>query len=70
MNHVEVSTCSRKNYVGSIEAKEESVDVELVDNIICDLKPGKACGIDNLMGEHLQVILYYVRSYQKCSNFV
>jgi len=45
---------ARKNYVGSIEAKEESVDVELVDNIICDLKPGKACGIDNLMGEHLQ----------------
>jgi len=27
-----------------------SADVELVDNIICDLKPGKGCGIDNLMG--------------------
>ena len=45
---------ARENYVGSIEAKEESVDVEVVDNIICDLKPGKACGIDNLMGDHLQ----------------
>jgi len=43
-----------KNYVGSIEAKEECVDVEFVGNIISDLKPGKACGIDNLMGEHLQ----------------
>ena len=56
---------ARKNYVDSIPATEESVDVEVVDNILCDLKPGKACGIDNLMGEHLQ---YSVRD-RKSGNF-
>jgi len=45
---------ARKNYVDSIAATEESVDVEVVDNILWDLKHGKTYGIDNLMGEHVQ----------------
>ena len=44
----------RSNYVGAPHVTEYDFDAQLVENIICDLKHGKAAGLDNLTAEHLQ----------------
>jgi len=44
----------RPNYVGSLFTDKYLIDAELVENVIVDLKRGKAAGLDGLTAEHLQ----------------
>ena len=43
----------RSNYVGAPLLKENSFDAELVENVITDMKRGKAAGLDGITVEHL-----------------
>ena len=45
---------TRSNYAGSPYLQEHRFDVELVENVIKDLKRGKAAGLDTLTAQHLQ----------------
>ena len=42
------------NYVGDELLETNSIDVELLDKVISDLKLGKATGMDNLSAEHFK----------------
>ena len=41
------------SYIGDILMRDDLFSVETICKIICELKPGKACGLDGLMAEHL-----------------
>ena len=43
----------RQNYCGSPLTEEDLFDVELVSNVLQELKRGKAAGLDSLTAEHL-----------------
>lgn len=44
----------RSSYLGSTVNNFDIIDVETVERVISELKRGRACGLDNLMSEHLQ----------------
>jgi len=48
----------RQGYIGAPLSKDQLFDAELVETIICDLKRGKAAGLDGLTAEHLQHCLH------------
>ena len=52
----------RAVYYGTPLVAEDKIDVELVDEIISDLRRGKASGLDSLTAEHLQHSHPIVRS--------
>ena len=59
---------TRDTYCGMPLTDDHTFDVELVDNIVYQMKRGKAAGLDNLTIEHLQYIaiqhyIYYWLSY-------
>ena len=43
----------RPNYCGFAVADEQLFDIDFVTNVICNLKRGKAAGLDDLTAEHL-----------------
>ena len=45
----------RSSYVGSPLIDEYKIDAQLVEQVIIDMKRGKAAGLDNLTVEHLQL---------------
>jgi len=44
----------RSDYIGTCHNADLEFDVSLVDNVIADMKRGKASGLDGLSAEHLQ----------------
>jgi hypothetical protein len=45
---------ARYNYIGTCHSSEFDFDICLVEDVICNMKRGKAAGIDGLTTEHLQ----------------